>query len=190
MRFSRSPTFLIGLLLLPLACGGRIAVEEGSSAQEPAPDLARECAASNVTLDGFSAFRAPEGSYTFGKNGDVACDGTPADTLAFVGPAAHQDATLDLAASLDAGPYAGRRVALHVLLDGSDVCDAGVYLRVDDVGSVLGFASTEGDHPIRGDFDWTGYRVEIDVPPGARTINLGVWLRGRGRIAIAGAQLG
>jgi hypothetical protein len=89
-----------------------------------------------------------------------------------------------------ADSYRGTRQMLTARIRAEDVEEwAGLWMRVDGVaGSILAFDNMQS-RPITGTTDWTGYRVVLDVSPGAVHVAFGVLLEGSGAVWLDAVQL-
>ena len=92
------------------------------------------------------------------------------------------------AQSLRPDRYLGKRVRFSAWLRTVDAERAGLWLRVDGDGEILGFDNMM-DRAVEGTVGWKRYSVVLDVPPGALGITFGVLLGGGGQVWIDDAIL-
>lgn len=79
--------------------------------------------------------------------------------------------------------YAGSEIELRAYVKMENVRDGqvGLLLRIDGTSGSLAFDNMMG-RGIRGTSDWTQYSTKLLYPKGAKTIFLGVMLKGKGKI--------
>ncbi len=92
----------------------------------------------------------------------------------------------NLQQSFDATPYRGKAIVLRSWLrvEGSDPAARGqLWLRVERLNGKLGFFDTMGDRPVRSR-QWQIAEIAGEVAADAKTIDLGILSRGKGRVWI------
>jgi hypothetical protein len=91
--------------------------------------------------------------------------------------------------SIKADNYLGKRVRLSGYVKGKGVDTyAGLWLRVDGDGEVLGYDNMQ-NRPIRGTTGWKKYEIVLDVPESSVNIAFGTILVGTGQIWMDDLQL-
>jgi hypothetical protein len=84
-----------------------------------------------------------------------------------------------------AGRYAGRRVSFSAMVRVTEVSGwAGLWLRIDGPGGVLGFDNMQ-DRALRGTSDWTEARIVLDVAEQAQVLLFGALLSRAGAVDLA-----
>lgn len=92
---------------------------------------------------------------------------------------------------VDAIPYRGKRVRYRAAVRAEVAGGSGsaqLWLRVDREGGRTGFFDNMADRPI-AEPQWRTYTIVGDVAADAVTLNLGVFLRGEGRVGFDDAAL-
>jgi hypothetical protein len=90
---------------------------------------------------------------------------------------------------IDPADYAGKRVRFSAYVKALGVKDwAGLWMRVDGdggCGTALAFDNMNA-RPIKGTRDWARYEIVLDVAKEAKSICLGLLLRGTGEVWLSG----
>jgi len=92
----------------------------------------------------------------------------------------------NLMQSLDAAPFRGKVVRLRAAVRAEPALPWGgahLWLRVDRAGGRRGFFDNMSERPIRS-AEWGEYEIVGDVAEDAETLNLGLMLRGSGRVFV------
>jgi hypothetical protein len=93
---------------------------------------------------------------------------------------------------VDAAPYRGRQVRYRAWVRTELEAGpswAGLWLRVDRSGGVIGFFDNMDARPITGRTGWTQYEITGEVAPDAVNLYLGVLLVGTGQVWVDAASL-
>ncbi len=84
--------------------------------------------------------------------------------------------------SIAADDYRGQRIRMSAWVRSEQVDDwAGLWMRVDGVGSMLAFDNME-DRAITGDTVWSEHRIVLDVSEHAEKIAFGILVSGPGTV--------
>ena len=85
--------------------------------------------------------------------------------------------------SFKADQYRNKRMRFSATVKSESVTEwAGLWMRIDDDdGKLLKFDNME-DRSIKGDTDWQGYQVVLDIPLGGSSVHFGILLSGKGQV--------
>ena len=93
---------------------------------------------------------------------------------------------------VDAAPYRGQRVRYRAWVHtdlAAGASWAGLWMRVDGPGGIVGFFDNMEARPITGRTEWRQYEITGDVPPDAQAVYLGALLIGQGQVWMDAASL-
>jgi hypothetical protein len=92
---------------------------------------------------------------------------------------------------IEPADYAGKRVRFSAYVKALSVKEwAGLWMRVDGdggCGTALAFDNMNA-RPIKGTKDWARYEIVLDVAKEARSVCLGLLLRGTGEVWLSGVS--
>ncbi|MEA2711510.1 MAG: hypothetical protein QOF78_4111 [Phycisphaerales bacterium] len=81
--------------------------------------------------------------------------------------------------------FSGRRMRITAFIKSENVTgSAGLFATASRMGQPLARDGNRQQPPVRGSLGWMRYSAEVNVPPGADTVELGVVLHGSGKVWI------
>jgi hypothetical protein len=98
------------------------------------------------------------------------------------------DGFASLAQSIAADEYLGKRVRLSGWLKTENAADAGLWMRLDGDGRLLGFDNMM-PRAVKGTTGWKQYEVVLDVPKETINILFGTLLSGTGQVWVDDMKL-
>jgi hypothetical protein len=174
------------------ACGGEIIdvgeAQPGAARLSDAGDAAAPCTAAGVALDTiYTSQGVSPTAYSYGAS-PVSCGAFGAETLGWKEP--DPGGLIGLYRQVSASPFQGQLTRIVVHLRGEDVAAAFVDVNmIDDQGSPVGFATTEGELTIGGSFGWTTYALTFETPSNASTLTVGLDLARSGTLDVAQVEV-
>jgi hypothetical protein len=90
--------------------------------------------------------------------------------------------------AVQAAGFRGKRVSLKGWLRTENAGSAQMWLRVDDADRIVSMDNMD-DRPVKGTTPWTEYEIVMDVPNSANHLAFGVFLSGKGALAIDEVRL-
>jgi hypothetical protein len=91
--------------------------------------------------------------------------------------------------AIQAGQFRGKRFSLKGWLKTQNADSVQMWLRIDGTDRMISMDNMD-DRPVKGTTPWTEYEIVMDVPESANHLAYGVFVAGKGSVAIDDVQLG